>query len=70
MNDVFIRQVDMPSRVKGMTVLDEDGNYNIYINDRLSHYARIETLQHEMRHVSNRDHYNFLGIREIEGEDA
>jgi len=56
----------MPTSVKGMTVLDEDGNYNIYINDRLSHAARMEVYEHEMMHIQRNDHYRTASIQEKE----
>jgi len=63
MDDVIVRFVDMPTKIKGMTVLDEDGNYNVYINDRLSHDMRMEVYEHEMMHVKRLDHYRDIDIK-------
>lgn len=31
MGEIFIRGLELPLTVRGVTVLDEDGNYNVYI---------------------------------------
>ena len=66
MGDIIVRHVDMPTAVRGMTTLDEDGNYNVYINDRLSHDMRVETFKHEMMHVERDDHHRHIGIKNKE----
>ena len=45
----------MPSRIKGYTAIDNDGNYNIYLNDRLSSEQQRITYLHEMAHISRGD---------------
>ena len=35
-DDIFIRLTELPDRVKAMTVVDENADYNIYINNALS----------------------------------
>ena len=66
MDEIIVRQVDMPTDIKGMTVLDDDGNYNIYINDRLSHDMREKVYQHELTHIERGDHYRDANIFEKE----
>jgi len=60
----------MPTATKGITVLDEDGNYNIYISDRLSHAMRMETYEHELAHIKRGDHYSEATIRDKENVPA
>lgn len=58
---IFLRYRDFDLSVKGFTVLDEDGNYNIYINSRYSYDCRVATLAHEMDHIKNGD-FDKVGI--------
>ena len=51
----YIRYVKLPISVRGVTIPDENGDYNIYINDRLSHKMQIDTYLHEITHVENED---------------
>lgn len=66
MDDVFLRYVSLPTTVKGLTVQDETGNYNIYVNTRLTYEANQQILQHEIKHIENNDFQKFLHIRDIE----
>lgn len=56
MNRVFIRGITLPGRVRGVTVKDEDDDYNIYINTVLCPEAQQRAIDHEIRHIS-RDHF-------------
>lgn len=51
MDAVIIRVIDLPPGVKGMTVKDEEGDYNIYLNGRLSNDQRVEAFRHELDHI-------------------
>jgi len=66
MDGVFIRYLPLPHTVKGLTVQDEEGNYNVYLNARLSYESHTETLQHEIKHILNNDFQNFLHVKDIE----
>lgn len=66
MDEVIVRLQDMPIRMKGVTLLDESGDYNVYINSRLSADSQREVLDHEMLHIQRDDFYNELTIQEAE----
>lgn len=68
MDAVIIRIIDLPYKVKGLTVKDENDDYNIYINSKLSNDARINTLRHEIEHIKKGHFYSFLPIEEIEAD--
>lgn len=51
MNEVFIRGIVLPYHVRGITIKDENGDFNIYINSNLCPCAQQEAIEHEMRHV-------------------
>ena len=35
MNNIYIRGVALPGRVRGVTVKDDEDDYNVYINTQL-----------------------------------
>ncbi len=55
MDETYIRIIDLPSTVKGVTVRDEDGCFNIYINSSLSEDQRRLAIEHEMKHINRGD---------------
>ena len=36
MTDTYVRLVSLPTRVEGVTLPNDDGSFDIYINSRLS----------------------------------
>ena len=65
--DYCVRLVDLPPKTKGMTVIDEAGFANIYVNSRLSAEQRRRVIQHEIGHVERDDAHNQANIRQVEG---
>lgn len=51
MNDIITRLIDVPTELKGVVKEDPDGDYNIYINARLSEPEQVAAFLHEMRHI-------------------
>lgn len=51
MNETFLRVVTLPSRVRAAVVLDENGDYNIYVNTLLSQDERMRAYEHERSHI-------------------
>jgi Zn-dependent peptidase ImmA (M78 family) len=66
MGDFFVRIINID--VPGVTVLDEDGNYNVYINARLSYEQRKEVLKHELKHIGKDHFYKDISVIECEKE--
>ena len=66
MGDVFIRLAKITT--PGVTVLDEEGNYNVYINDRLSYEEQKEVLDHELKHIEGDHFYDTRSVEELEKE--
>lgn len=56
MGDIFIRGIQFPLTIEGATVLDADGNYNVYINTLLSEETQRKTTIHELKHIK-KDHF-------------
>lgn len=66
MDNIYLRYIALPPTVKGLTVQDESGDYNVYVNARLTYEANRQTLQHEIKHIAGNDFSNFLHIKDIE----
>lgn len=68
MGDVFIRGIELPAKVKGVTVVDDDGDYNVYINTSLCEGVQQEALIHEMSHIVSEHFYGFDSVERNEEE--
>lgn len=65
-DNVKIRCIDLPCTIKGITVQDGNGFYNVYINAKLSEEAQKQALEHELTHIKRNDFYSFEPIQAIE----
>ncbi len=66
---IFIRPLDvLPLSVEAVTVLDSEGNYNVYVNTKLAVDQQQKAYSHELRHIRLEHFYNFdpVVINEIE----
>lgn len=66
MIDYFVRLIALPSAVEGVSVPNDDGSFDIYINSRLPEARRDEALAHELRHLKREHFYLDLPIARIE----
>lgn len=66
MDAVIIRQLDLPYGVKGVTVKDENDDYNIYINSRYSADEQDIAFYHELEHIRRGDFYRSGSVAEKE----
>ena len=67
MEQVIIRLVNLPCTVRGYTVVDADGNYNVYLNAN----SDIErAFIHELVHILNNDFYSADDIGMVEDRAA
>ena len=66
MDAIIVRTIDLPTTVKGMTVLDEEGDYNIYLNARLSGDLQAVAFRHEIEHIRRGDFYSAESVGEKE----
>lgn len=57
----FIRGLELPLTVRGVTVLDEDGNYNVYINILLSYDTQQKAAKHELKHITS-EHFMIMSL--------
>ena len=72
MTDYYLRLVELPRKVEGVTVPNDDGSFDIYINSLLSPQRRREVLEHELAHIRREHFYLDMPIslmeRQAEGE--
>ncbi len=47
----IVRLIKLPHSVRGLTVPDPDGNYNIFINSNLGYDLQLKTYLHEVKHI-------------------
>lgn len=66
MNNIVLRYIALPTTTRGLTVQDEEGDYNIYLNTRFTFEANKKTLQHEIQHITNNDFDKFQHVKDIE----
>ena len=66
MEDIFVRLKDLPYGMTAVTILDEDGDYNVYVNARLSYDGQLQAQRHEMVHIQLDDFYYSRSIEEAE----
>ena len=66
MKEMIIRFDDMPCYVHGYAIVDENDDYNVYINSRLSYETQRDTIQHEISHIQNDDFHNYISITTVE----
>lgn len=64
--DYIVRYVDLPIPIKGVTIMDHDGFYNIYINARLSYEQQKKAIAHEMEHIARGDFFSVGTLEEVE----
>ena len=66
MTDTFVRLVPLPAKVEGVTLPNDDGSFDIYINARLSPARQQETLEHELRHIRHEHFYLDMPVARME----
>ena len=54
--DHYVRLIRLPRTVRGVTVLNDDGTFSVYINSLYDEGVQRETLEHELAHMA-RDHF-------------
>lgn len=68
MNDIFIRLVDLDPSIKGFVKVDQNCDYNIYINARLCLEAQKKAFQHELEHIRLDHLHSDRPVAELEAE--
>jgi hypothetical protein len=65
---LIVRSICLPCSVKGLTVPDDAGDYNIYINTQLNYETQRKALKHEVEHIKNDHFYSTRPVSFLENE--
>ena len=65
MDAVIIRRLNLPNGCKAFTILDDNGDYNIYLNSRYSADTQTVALREQVKliqtnQLSNTEYNEFL----------
>lgn len=66
MDGIICRFVAAPVRTKGWTVLDANGDYNVYINNQISYNEQRTTFLHEINHIKHGHFFSSDDLKSIE----
>ena len=58
MDEIYTKMISLPTTIRGYTVRDNNGDYNIFINARISREAMLEAYRHELKHINRADFQN------------
>lgn len=66
---MIVRKTNLfPVEIPGITVLDQNGDYNVYLNDKLSYDAQADAFRHEVEHIKQGHFYRWDEIAFLEEE--
>ena len=69
MPQIFIRLIPLPFKVHGLVTPNDDGTYNVYLNERLPAELQRQYLSHELAHISGDHLYDDVRtLEELENE--
>lgn len=57
-SNIFVRTVPLPCAVRAVTLPNDDGTFDIYINARLPEELQQKALDHELKHIRKDHFYN------------
>ena len=67
MENIIIRKIKLPYDVKGFTVLDNDNDYNVYLNALYNFEMNQTALKHEIEHIQDEDFHSLEDVFKLEG---
>jgi hypothetical protein len=68
--EIYVRSLRLPSPIKATTVIDYNGDFNVYVNANLNHDVQDRACEHELRHIYRNHFYNDLPVYENEQDAA
>ena len=57
-SNIFVRMIPLPEAVRAVTLPNDDGTFDIYINSNLPEELQQKALQHELEHIYKDHFYN------------
>ncbi len=55
---IFVRLVPLPLAVRAVTLPNDDGTFDIYVNSNLPEELQHRALEHELKHIRKDHFYN------------
>ncbi len=57
-SNIFIRPIDLPNAVRAVTIPNDDGTFDIYVNVNLPEELQRRAIDHELKHIRKDHFYN------------
>ena len=68
MEHEILRLAPLPARVNAVTVVDANGDFNIYVNENLSIEEQRRAYTHELEHIRRNHLFINKPVEECEAE--
>ncbi|MCI6501994.1 MAG: hypothetical protein MSA49_02015 [Clostridia bacterium] len=68
MNEILCRYAPLPGTINAVTVVDANGDFNVYINANLSLTEQTRAWEHECTHIRQNHFYRKKAVKECEAE--
>lgn len=68
MEHEILRLAPLPARVNAVTVVDDNGDFNIYVNEQLSIEEQRRAYKHELEHIRQNHLFINKPVEECEAE--
>lgn len=68
MEDIIVRLTRLPHKIEGTTSVDEEGDYNVYLNTDICDEKQRKALRHELSHIRHNHFYDERSLGEDEEE--
>lgn len=68
MESKILRLAPLPARVNAVTVVDGNGDFNIYVNSNLSFEEQRRAYEHELEHIRRSHFFTDKPVEECERE--
>ena len=68
MDDIIVRLTRLPHKVEGMTSVDDEGDYNVYLNTDIGDEKQRMALRHELSHITHNHFYDGRALESVEEE--
>ena len=67
--NIFVRTVPLPEAVRAVVLPNDDGTFDIYINESLPPERQEDALRHELRHITKDHLYDDISpVEQLERE--
>lgn len=67
MGEIYMRLSEkLPETIRAFTMLDRNGDYNVYVNAKIGMEMQTKALKHELEHIKQGDMYSIISVTELE----